>query len=144
MEVLIQNEQETIRIDDDSIKQKTEKILSDLSCEESELSILFVNDNKIQKLNKEYRGIDRPTDVLSFSMDEGEGGGINPWLLGDVIISLETAARQAEEKGHSLEKEVLILLIHGILHLLGYEHENSPEYAKVMEKKEKEILKDII
>ena len=144
MEVLIQNEQETIRIDDDSIKQKTEKILSDLSREESELSILFVSDKKIQKLNKEYRGIDRPTDVLSFSMEEGEGGGVNPWLLGDVIISLETAVRQAEEKGHSLEKEVLILLVHGILHLLGYDHENSPEYAEVMEKKENDILKDII
>ena len=74
MEVLIQNEQEAIRIDDDLIKEKAEKILSDLSRKESELSILFVGDKKIQQLNKKYRGIDRPTDVLSFSMEEGEGG----------------------------------------------------------------------
>lgn len=143
MKVLVKNLHRDLKIDVRSIRKKAEAILSDLSEENSELSVLFVDDEEMHKMNREYRGMDRPTDVLSFSMGEGEGAEINSWLLGDVIISLDTASRQAEEKGHDFIKEILILLTHGILHLLGYDHEKSPEYAEKMRQKEKEILDNI-
>jgi probable rRNA maturation factor len=143
MKVMVKNLHKGLKVDIRSIRRKAETILSDLSEDNSELSILFVDDKEMHRLNRDYRGIDRPTDVLSFPMGEGEGAEINTWLLGDVIISLDTALRQAEEKGHDFIKEILILLTHGILHLLGYDHENSPEYAEKMRQKEKEILNNI-
>jgi probable rRNA maturation factor len=144
MEILIKNQQERIEIDIDLIEKKTKKVLEDLGCNESELSILLVDDKEIQKLNKQYRGIDSSTDVLSFSMGEGEGAEVNRWLLGDIIISLETASNQANERGHDIMDEVLILIVHGILHLLGYHHEDSDEYAKKMKDQEQKILRNIL
>ena len=85
-----------------------------------ELSVVLTTDEEIHVLNRDYRGMDRPTDVLSFSMREGIG--LETPLLGDVVISLETAQRQADEKGWSLEEEFGFLLLHGILHLAGYDH----------------------
>lgn len=87
-----------------------------------EVSITFANDRFVRRLNCQYRGIDRPTDVLAFAMREGEYSSIQPQLLGDVVISVETAKRQAEQMGNSLDRELMILLIHGILHLAGYDH----------------------
>lgn len=144
MEIIIKNQSQEVEIDIDSLEKKTGKILEGLDCRDSELSVLLVDDKEIQGLNREYRGIDRPTDVLSFSMQEGESLEFNSWLLGDIVVSLETASRQADEKGHSLEDEVLILMVHGILHLLGYRHEDSDEYARIMKDKEKQILKGIL
>jgi probable rRNA maturation factor len=93
-----------------------------------ELSVLFCDDRVIQALNQQYRGLDRPTDVLSFGQSSeevgaqpGEPGMPLPELLGDVVISLETAERQAEAQGHALSQEVEWLLLHGTLHLLGYD-----------------------
>jgi probable rRNA maturation factor len=92
-----------------------------------EVSVLFCDDPVIHTLNREYRGIDRPTDVLSFSLQGSDAGTPplvaeqEPVALGDVVISLETAARQAEAQGHSLAREVEWLLLHGLLHLLGYD-----------------------
>lgn len=144
MEILIKNQQERIKIDVDLMEEKTRKVLDDLGCKESELSILLVDDKEIQRLNKQYRGIDSSTDVLSFSMGEGKGSEINRWLLGDIIISLETASKQASERGHDIIDEVLMLIVHGILHLLGYHHEDSDEYAKKMKDHEQKILRDIL
>ncbi|MDF2929587.1 MAG: metalloprotease ybeY [Anaerospora sp.] len=94
--------------------------------ENNEVSLVFCDDAYIQDLNKQYRGKDQSTDVLSFALNEGEEpkivDGPSQVLFGDIIISLETAARQAEEYNHSLEREVAYLTVHGMLHLLGYDH----------------------
>ena len=84
-----------------------------------------------QSLNRDYRGKDRPTDVLAFAMSEGEGGGLHPDLLGDVVISLETAARQASERRKTIASEVDFLLAHGLLHLLGYDHQTDEEERRM-------------
>lgn len=112
-------------------------------CEGAELSVLLVNDRRMRMLNRQYRGKDKTTDVLSFAMREGEQMPGEPMLLGDVVISLPTAGRQAAEKGHPLEREVAILLIHGILHLLGYDHEQGEREARRMERLERKLLKKL-
>ena len=102
-----------------------------------EISVTFVDNARIRELNREYRNIDRETDVLSFPTgDEGEH-----IPLGDVVISLEKAAAQAKEYGHSLEREISFLTVHSTLHLLGYDHETSKKDEKIMFKKQDEIMK---
>lgn len=106
----------------------------------AEVSVVFCDDAHIHELNRTYRGVDRPTDVLSFALNEGEEpdivNGPAENLLGDIIISLDTAARQAEEYGHSLEREMAYLVIHGMLHLLGYDHEKDEDKAEMREEEE--------
>jgi probable rRNA maturation factor len=95
----------------------------------------------IQEINRDYLGKDRPTNVISFAMQEGEGAGVQPDLLGDVVISAETAARDAGEAKTSFESELFFLLLHGILHLLGYDHERGSQVeAERMEARELEIF----
>ncbi len=101
---------------------------------------MFVSDSRIRQLNKEYRGLDRPTDVLAFSMRDGEDAQINPGILGDIVVSTEMAQRQGDEIGWGLEKEVYKLLIHGLLHLIGYDHETDPDEAARMQQKEDEVI----
>ncbi len=114
-----------------------------MSLDGAELSILLVGDDEMRGINAEYRGKDRPTDVISFAMSDGEFPSLNKDILGDVVISLDTAKSQAIERGVSVMHEVNFLLIHGILHLNGYDHERSgPEKLK-MEKKEKELIEDL-
>lgn len=108
----------------------------------SELSIALVDDDAMQELNATWRDKDRPTDVLAFAQREGEDLG-DPDLLGDVVISVPTAERQAAERGHSLEHELRELLVHGILHLLGYDHERSAAEARRMFKRQREVLAEI-
>jgi probable rRNA maturation factor len=91
----------------------------------AEVSVALVDDPQIHELNREYRGVDRPTDVLSFASEEAPAATEAPAPLGDVIVSLETAWRQAAEYGHSPEREVGYLVAHGILHLLGFDHEDE-------------------
>jgi probable rRNA maturation factor len=98
-----------------------------------------VPDPTIQALNRQYRGKDKPTDVLSFPLADE----LQPFLLGEVVISTETAARQAERHGHTLREELQILLIHGILHLLGYDHEVSRGEAARMRRKEREVKAEL-
>jgi probable rRNA maturation factor len=119
------------------------RILSALGCPEgTELSISIVGDRSIRTINREYLAKDRPTNVISFSLQEGECGGINPRALGDVIISADTAAREAEEGGLSFFERLSFLLLHGILHLCGYDHERSGEdEAKKMEQKEQQLFR---
>jgi probable rRNA maturation factor len=117
-------------------------VLEGLGLAESELSLALVRDVEIRRLNRAYRGRDRPTDVLSFSLREGEFGGVAR-ALGDVVISLETAKRQGRENGLTLGEEVSRLLIHGILHLVGYDHETSPRDERRMKRKEREMLRRI-
>ncbi|MFH2013186.1 MAG: rRNA maturation RNase YbeY [Pseudomonadota bacterium] len=119
-------------------------ILKDLECPDSEISILMVDDKQIEVINKQYLGRSGPTNVISFPMTEGDFTAVNPYLLGDVVISVETAKRQAEESEIAVEEMIDFFLIHGVLHLLGYDHENSGEEAQVMQAKEKELLNKII
>lgn len=113
--------------------------------ESGEVVLSFVDNPSIQQLNRDYRNIDRPTDVLSFAMsEEGEGelaiaGADLPTMLGDIVISAERAREQAEEYGHSLERELCFLLVHGFLHLIGYDHETE-EQEKEMFGLQEEIL----
>ncbi|VBB06082.1 endoribonuclease ybey [Lucifera butyrica] len=97
--------------------------------EGSEVSVILVDDEYIKELNAAYRGKDMATDVLSFALNEGEEpeiiDGPQETLLGDIVISIETARRQSEEYGHSLERELAYLTVHGMLHLLGYDHEEE-------------------
>jgi probable rRNA maturation factor len=108
----------------------------------AEVGVLLTDDPTIHDLNVRYRGVDKPTDVLSFAMQEtGLPTALpgQPLLLGDVVISVDTAARQAESNGVTLEEELALLTVHGILHLLGYEDETEAGAAR-MRVREKEIL----
>ncbi|ASV68960.1 MULTISPECIES: rRNA maturation RNase YbeY [Cytobacillus] len=113
--------------------------------EDTEISITFVENERIQEINREYRNKDKATDVISFAMEEmGEGeipliGEGLPRMLGDIIISIPKAVEQAEEYGHSFMRELGFLSVHGFLHLLGYDHETTEE-EKIMFTRQKEIL----
>ncbi len=112
-----------------------------MECSDAELSILFTTDREIKKLNSSYRGKHKPTDVLSFPLREGVGGKIAGNTLGDIVISLETTKRQAKELGVTIKEELLRLLIHGLLHLLGYDHERvSPAKARKMRAQEERLF----
>ena len=140
MEVVVQNRQKSLRVRTTEIRETAEKILRDLECHGCELSILLVDDDEMTHLNLEYLDRDYPTNVLAFPMREGEDKDLHPDLLGDVIISTETAEREAHHRGVTLGEEMALLLVHGILHLLGYDHEGAPDEAAAMEAKEQEIL----
>lgn len=115
---------------------------------EVEISVLLVDNETIRSLNRDYRNKDAATDVLSFPMEEamdGEPepaviGGPTERLLGDLVISVEMAVAQAAEYGHSLERELAFLSVHGLLHLLGYDHESGVEAEAAMQAEEKRIL----
>jgi probable rRNA maturation factor len=111
-----------------------------LGCPEAELSLLIVDDAGITPLNQEYLGRSGPTNVLAFPMQAGEYGDLNPHLLGDVVISVETCRREAEAVGMRFEQRFTELLIHGILHLRGYDHEQSPQEARRMARKSRDLL----
>ena len=123
------------------MRKVAQRILDALGCPEAELSITIVGDRSIRILNREYLGRDKATNVISFAMQEGEFGSVNPALLGDVVISVDTAAREAEEAGETFLGRLYFLLMHGILHITGYDHERSGEAeAARMEAKEREIF----
>ncbi len=111
---------------------------------DAEVSVSFVDDERIRALNREYRDIDRSTDVLSFPLGEDGNYNVNnetgAYLLGDIVISLETAVRQANLYGHSLEREIGFLTVHSMLHLLGYDHETSLLEERLMREKEEKVL----
>lgn len=126
------------------VLQKTAtRILNALDCPEGELSILIVDDSRIAELNRQYLNRMGPTNVIAFPMREGEFSQISPGLLGDVVISIDTAEKEAELGGVSTEARFVELLVHGILHLLGYDHETDEAEALLMEEKSQEILRII-
>lgn len=120
-------------------------VLEDLGCHDSaELSILLTDNNGIQGLNKIYLKKDKPTDVLSFPMWDFNSEPRTPnseLILGDVVISLETARTQSKENGVTMDEEIARVLIHGILHLLGFDHEKGSKEARRMRREEKRLLK---
>ena len=152
MLITLENDQDKIVIDD-ALKSRLVAGLNAAArlhglTEQTEVDITIVDDEEIHRLNREYRDVDRPTDVLSFALDEG--GEDEPELLdapeehhlGDIIISAETAQRQGEEFGHGLTREVVYLAVHGLLHLLGYDH-MTEEDKVIMRAKEEEALREI-
>jgi len=143
MQILLNNRQRKHPIRSRQLKKVAVRILSALECpDDSELSISIVGDRTIRIVNREYLAKDRPTNVISFSLREGEFGGLTPNLLGDVIISAETSAREAEQGGMQPFERLSFLLMHGILHLCGYDHERSgADEAARMVKKEKELFR---
>jgi len=144
--IRIKNQQQKIKVNLPRIERTVKNILRALAFPyEPELSLLLVNERKIKGLNHKYRGIKKATDVLSFPAGlylplSSPGNGEVRWVgvLGDIVISMPAVLRQAKEKGINLYEELNLLLIHSILHLLGYTHE-SGQMAKRMQRKEREV-----
>ncbi len=151
MIVSLDNDQEKIEISTEleGLLNKAMNLVARLEnlSENTEVDITIVTDEEIHVLNRDYRGVDRATDVLSFALDEGDDepeilGAEAEHLLGDIIISAEKANEQAEEFGHGLNREIVYLAVHGMLHLLGYDHMVEDEKI-VMRRREEEILREI-
>ena len=116
------------------------RLLRALDLRHGELSLLLVSDGEMRRLNRRWRGRDRPTDVLAFAQAEGPGGAPDG-MLGDVVISVDTARRQAAERGETLGREAERLLVHGVLHPLGYDHERSTAEARRMQRRERALAR---
>ena len=114
-----------------------------MGCDAHEISIVMTDDDQIQHLNNTYRKRDKPTNVLAFPMQEGRFSDITPGLLGDVVISCETAQQEADDANIDFVERVSQLLIHGILHLMGFDHETNPMDAQKMEDKSLKLLRII-
>jgi probable rRNA maturation factor len=125
------------------IRAEARRVLTALGESSAELTVSLVGDAEMQRLNREYRGKDRPTDVLAFALREGRRAPGDETVLGDVVISLDTAARQARQHRVSTADEVRTLLIHGMLHLLGYDHERSAAAARRMQAVERRLKRDL-
>jgi len=131
MSVMIKNDHPSIRVSEAKIKELVNLVLSNMgySPRYNEVHVYLTTDEVIQRLNRDYRHIDKPTDVLSFEMNTKIR---SKKILGEVVISLDTVAIQAEERKIPFEEEVFRMLIHGILHLMGYDDETEEEYKKMM------------
>jgi probable rRNA maturation factor len=140
MEVQIGNRQDNHRISKKKIHQTASVILNALGYPDAELSILIVDDQQIAQFNHQYLNREGPTNVIAFSMRQGPFSDIAPNLLGDVVISADTAQREAQSAGISTQDRFNQLLIHGTLHLLGYDHENTLDESRKMEEKTNELL----
>jgi len=143
MEILLSNNQSQHPVDSKAFQSQVGQLLEKLGETQCELSLLLTDDAEIRRLNKTYRNLDHATDVLSFPQDEDAVNESGDTLLGDVVISVETAARQAEEHHLSFNEELILLAIHGILHLLGYDHERSPQDARIMKDKTQVIFETL-
>lgn len=148
IKVIISNEQKAVKIPTGVrmlVRRCCHAVLVQENFEGSaEISVIFVDDEQIRALNQKHRNMDKPTDVLSFPLGEGGQYDVNPEtgakMLGDIVISMETAVRQAEDYGHPLQREVAFLTVHSMLHLLGYDHVNGGLEAVHMREKEEAVL----
>ena len=125
------------KTDPGKIKMKLKRILKDLECHDGELSILITDDKQIAELNSRFLKRKGPTNVLAFSIRDDDPTQPETLMLGDIVISLDAAMRDAKKAGESLTKMIDRLLIHGLLHLLGYDHERSEEARKMEEEMER-------
>ena len=128
--ILIDSRQKLLKLDRAGLRRDVRKILALLGIPGREVSLLFVEDEGIRKINRDYLRRDRPTNVIAFSLAEGDFGDVNPGVLGDVVVSVETAAREARTAGIAIEDAILYLILHGILHLAGYDHEGPKGIAR--------------
>ncbi|MCF8111694.1 MAG: rRNA maturation RNase YbeY [Desulfobacteraceae bacterium] len=140
MEVLIKNQQNLYQLSEESIKSTAYTLLEALGKTGAELSLLIVDDGQIAQINKTYLDRTGPTNVIAFPMGDDGFAGIRAELLGDVVISVETAGREASDAGYSMEERFTELLIHGILHLLGYDHETNEQDAEQMNQRSEELM----
>ncbi len=151
IKVIISNEQKAVKIPTGVrllVRRCCNAVLTFEDFKEpAEISVTFVDDERIHELNREYRNVDRSTDVLSFPLGENGVYDKNPengaCLLGDIVISVETAVRQAETYGHSLQREIGFLTVHSMLHLLGYDHVNGGIEEVRMREKEEHVLTEL-
>ncbi|OGP64024.1 MAG: rRNA maturation RNase YbeY [Deltaproteobacteria bacterium RBG_13_53_10] len=140
MEVQITFQRKTPGLGSQKIKRKLKRLFADLDFHEGELSILFTDDERIAELNRRYLRRKGPTNVLAFPMLTGSSPHLLSGMLGDVVISVDTAISESQELGEPLQRTVDRLLIHGILHLLGYDHEGSPKEALRMRREENRLM----
>jgi len=144
MPVHMQNHVRCVTFNQARLERLARAILSDVGETSVELGIMFVGDQRMRGLNRRYRGKDRTTDVLAFAMRDAfmpHASRLMPDMLGDVVISVPTAWRQGKEAGRSLDEELAWLLVHGILHLCGYDHERSEKEARRMHRRERMLLR---
>ena len=143
MSVMISGPPDAIRgsrVDVARLRRAANAILRGIGQSKAELSVALVDDESIAELNEQYRAKPRPTDVLSFSLVEGDFADHRGGMLGDVVISVETAAAQAAERHRGLDETVTRLLVHGVLHLIGHDHEDDGE-AQEMQAEERRLLR---
>ncbi|MGV1099570.1 pyridoxine 5'-phosphate synthase [Thiovibrio sp. JS02] len=144
MPVLITSQCQTPPVSLAQLRKRGERLLRLCGRADGELSILLLADPEMARLNEQYRAKKGPTNVLAFALHDGEAGGLAQEMLGDVIISVDTALREAHTDGVTLHQRLTILLIHGLLHLLGHDHERSAKEAKAMAALEKEIFEKLL
>jgi probable rRNA maturation factor len=135
MKIDVVNRQRTLKITSASWTSRVANMLEAIGKSDSSVTIAFISDKKIRELNRRFRNIDRTTDVLSFPSDSGDSN------LGDIAVSIETAARQAKQNGLTLDGEIAQLLLHGLLHLSGYDHETDNGKMNRLELKLRRKLK---
>jgi probable rRNA maturation factor len=140
-EVAVLDRQRAVRISPVRLEVFVEFALERLRVRGGRVSVLLVGERAMRGLNRTWRGKDAPTDVLSFSQREGAGGALHPEELGDVVICVPVARRQAEAARHCLAAELDRLALHGLLHLLGHEHEGDPAAARAMRRREEAIIR---
>ena len=142
MPVFLQNRQRGVRIDTKGLRRGLQAALEVMGCPEAELSVVCIGERRMRELNRTYRAVDESTDVLAFeaSKETPRAAGAD-YLLGDIAIAPSVAARQARQQGHSLDHELLVLALHGLLHLLGYDHELYAEHAGAMRRQERRLLR---
>lgn len=141
MPVFVHSRVRRVLIRESVVCRVVQELLDFVREADSEVSIEFIGDTRMRRLNRDYRRKDSTTDVLAFASREA-GGPPSP-ILGDVVVSVPTAIRQAESIGHSLNEELVRLLIHGLLHLIGYDHERSEVEARKMKRKEEALWKHV-
>jgi probable rRNA maturation factor len=144
MEIQINNQQRLVKISKKEIKSIVETILREETKKKFqnnfEISLNFVKDKKIKEINLKYLSKNSPTDVIAFALTEGKFKNIHPEVLGDIFISAETAVRQAKTYNQDLNQELILYLIHGMLHILKYD-DIDPKKRKIMKEKEQDYLK---
>lgn len=129
MAIYLSNRQKALPINSGKLRRRLVRLLKALGLSEADLSVTITDDESIRQINREYRGLDAPTNVLAFALEEGEPMPGAPRVLGDVLISAETIMREAPPLGYSDAGMLYFYLIHGLLHLIGYDHELGPEEA---------------
>ena len=139
MQIHIMDLQNKVRLEKTRLTRCAEFVLSKMGEEEAEVSLVFTTDSHIKRLNRKYRKVNSETDVLAFSMREGRGEHQKIPILGDVVISTQTAEREAKRRKVSIQKEISLYLVHGILHLLGYDDKRACD-RKRMDARQAELL----
>lgn len=129
MGICLSNRQKTLPINTAKLRRRLARLLKELKLAEAFISVTVTDDESIRAINLEYRGVDAPTNVLAFALEEGEPMPGAPTVLGDIVISAETIIREAPPLGYTTPEMFYFYLVHGLLHLIGYDHELGPEEA---------------